>query len=287
MGKRKVKTKTPKPTEQSKAAQRFYQSQLLNILSEMNSDIRSELFPVVKQIKTTYIADAWFDSVLDIIERLASKWGGNIMQSQFERLARKSVTMADAANSKQFVKSINRSVGIDLSGMLRSEKLDDYVSLSIRNNVNLIKSIPDDYFKSLSQMIDNNIRQGFTPAKLESSIREMLKVRAFKEKGSPSTSAEKIANKAKLIARDQTAKLNGDLTRIRQEDAGITHFKWITSKDERVGDDHKLAAERKTKYGIGVYSWSEGAPEGFPGNADRPNCRCTATPLIKGVNWDG
>lgn len=287
MGKRKRRAKTPKPTEQSKAAQRFYRGQLLKMLKDMNSDIRSELLPAVKQVRTTYIADAWFDSILDIIERMAAKWGGQAMQGQFQRLAHKSIRMADASNSKEFVKSINRSVGIDLSGMIRSEKLEDYVSLSIRNNVSLIKSIPTNYFDDLSQQIENNIRQGFTPAQLEGSIKEMINVRKFKAKGDPSTVAEKVANRARLIARDQTAKLNGDLTRIRQEDAGITHFKWITSKDERVGDDHHLAATRKTKYGIGVYSWKEGAPEGFPGNADRPNCRCTATPLIKGVNWDG
>lgn len=279
--------RTPRPTEQSKAAQIFYRSQLLKMLKEMNSDIKSELLPAVKQVQTTYIADAWFDSILDIVERLAAKWGGQMMQGQFQRLAQKSIRMADAANSKQFVKSINRSVGIDLSGMLRSEKLEDYLSLSIRNNVNLIKSIPNDYFDDLSQQIENNIRQGFTPSQLESNIRNMINVRTFKPKGDPSTVAEKVANRAKLIARDQTAKLNGDLTRIRQEDAGITHFRWVTSKDERVGDDHNLAAKRKTKFGIGIYSWKEGAPEGFPGNADRPNCRCTATPLIKGVNWDG
>lgn len=287
MGKRRIKTRAPKPTEQSKAAQRFYRGQLLNLLKDMSSDIKSELIPAVKNANRNYIADAWFDPILDIIERLAAKWGGQTMQSQFERMAKRSIRMSDAANSKQFVKSINRSVGIDLSGMLRSEKLEDYISISIRNNVNLIKSIPTQYFEGLSQQIENNIRQGFTPSQLEADIRKMINVRAFKPSGDPSTVAEKIANRAKLIARDQTAKLNGDLTRIRQEDAGITHFKWVTSKDERVGDDHEQASKRKTKFGIGIYSWKEGAPEGFPGNADRPNCRCTATPLIKGVNWDG
>lgn len=253
----------------------------------MNSDIKSELIPAVKQSQSLYVKDAWFDSPLDVLARLASKWLSSLMQDQYYRIAQKTVTMADAANSKQFVNSINKSVGIDLSGMLRSEDLDDYLSLSIRNNVNLIKSVPEGYFNNLSQMIENNIRQGFTPSQLESSIRQMIDIRAFKPSGDPSTVAEKTANRARLIARDQTAKINGDLTRIRQEDAGITHFKWVTSKDERVGDDHKLAARRKTQYGIGIYSWKEGAPEGFPGNADRPNCRCTATPLIKGVNWSG
>lgn len=252
----------------------------------MNADVRKEVIPAVKIANLSYIADAWFDSILSILEQLASKWVSGAFLSQYERTANKSVTMADSANSKEFVRSINRSVGIDLSNMLRSEELENYLNISIRNNVNLIKSIPTQYFEDLAQQIENNIRQGYTPARLEESIRKMIDIRAFKPKGEPSTVAEKINNKAKLIARDQTAKLNGDLTRIRQSDAGITHFRWVTSKDERVGDDHRLAQNRVTKFGKGVYSWAEGAPEGYPGNADRPNCRCTATPLIKGVNWD-
>lgn len=287
VGKRRRNLRTPKPTKQSLSAQRFYRSQLMALLKEMNKDVRSELIPSIELAKRDYVADAWFDSILDVVQRLASKWAGRSMQSQMERIAMKSISMADAANRKDFIESINRSVGIDMSGMLRSESLDDYISITIRNNVSLIKSIPEQYFNELSQNIENNIRQGFTPANLEKSIREMINIRTFKPDGSKSTLAEKVANRAKLIARDQTAKINGDLTRIRQKDAGITHFKWVTSKDERVGDDHKLAARRRTKYGIGIYKWSEGAPEGFPGNADRPNCRCTATPMIKGVNWDG
>lgn len=40
--------------------------------------------------------------------------------------------------------------------------------------------------------------------------------------------------RAKLIARDQVAKLNGELTRGRMEDAGLETYRWETSMDERV-----------------------------------------------------
>lgn len=41
-------------------------------------------------------------------------------------------------------------------------------------------------------------------------------------------------NRAKIIARDQTAKLNGDLTQGRMADAGLETYIWDTAQDERV-----------------------------------------------------
>lgn len=41
-------------------------------------------------------------------------------------------------------------------------------------------------------------------------------------------------NRAKIIARDQTAKLNGDLTQGRMTDAGLETYIWDTAQDERV-----------------------------------------------------
>lgn len=43
---------------------------------------------------------------------------------------------------------------------------------------------------------------------------------------------------AALIARDQTLKLNADITRIRQQNAGIESYRWSTSQDERVRPAH-------------------------------------------------
>lgn len=40
--------------------------------------------------------------------------------------------------------------------------------------------------------------------------------------------------RAELIARDQVLKLNGQLTRAHHREAGITRYRWSTSRDERV-----------------------------------------------------
>lgn len=44
---------------------------------------------------------------------------------------------------------------------------------------------------------------------------------------------------AQLIARDQIAKLNSQICRMQQEDAGVTEYIWSTSGDSRVRSGHR------------------------------------------------
>ena len=87
--------------------------------------------------------------------------------------------------------------------------------------------------------------------------------------------------RAKGIARDQTAKLNGELTSARSQAAGLKYFRSVHSGDGRVGDDHRAAAKRDVGYGPGVYRWDNPPKEGIPGRAKRPYCRCTASPVFE------
>ena len=78
-------------------------------------------------------------------------------------------------------------------------------------------------------------------------------------------------NRAKLIARDQTAKLNSSLTQAQHESLGVTHYRWSTSKDERVRESH---AENEGQ----VFSWDDPPETGHPGF--EINCRCVAIPVF-------
>jgi SPP1 gp7 family putative phage head morphogenesis protein len=78
-------------------------------------------------------------------------------------------------------------------------------------------------------------------------------------------------SRAELIARDQTLKLNGAVTQIRQEGSGIESYTWSTSLDERVRDTHvELEGQ--------VFAWSTPPPVGHPGQDFQ--CRCLAIPVI-------
>lgn len=79
-------------------------------------------------------------------------------------------------------------------------------------------------------------------------------------------------SRAELIARDQTLKLNGAITQIRQENAGVESYTWSTSNDERVREEH---AELEGQ----VFSWSDPPDVGHPGQDFQ--CRCVALPVIE------
>lgn len=83
--------------------------------------------------------------------------------------------------------------------------------------------------------------------------------------------------RANLIARDQTLKLNGQLTRVRQQNSGIQEYIWTTSRDERVRPEH---AELDGQ----TFRWDNPPPPGHPG--EDYQCRCTAYPVIPGLDED-
>lgn len=81
-------------------------------------------------------------------------------------------------------------------------------------------------------------------------------------------------SRAELIARDQTLKLNGNITQIRQQAAGITSYTWSTSNDERVRDEHRALEGQ-------VFTWGNPPSVGAPGEDFQ--CRCIAVPIIEGL----
>jgi SPP1 gp7 family putative phage head morphogenesis protein len=77
--------------------------------------------------------------------------------------------------------------------------------------------------------------------------------------------------RARLIARNETATLNGTLNRVRQQQAGVKRYVWSTSLDERVRPLHQ---EREGR----TYSWDDPPSDGHPG--EPINCRCVARAVI-------
>ena len=84
--------------------------------------------------------------------------------------------------------------------------------------------------------------------------------------------------RAELIARDQTAKLNGQIQRAQQMDAGITESIWYSCRDSRVRESHKKLDGKK-------FSWRE-APvvDAKTGRRCHPGqdyqCRCIGRPVF-------
>lgn len=288
---RKKKPSAPKPIEPSKDAEKYYSMHLRSMVRNMAKLTYAAIEPELKRLKPEYTADArmtmdsWVDDILSAIRRVSDLFKGTIFNAQATRVAAGTVSRAEADNAEAFRDSVNKAVGIDLGRITRSEDMNNYLQASLQANVNLIKSIPDQYFRNIETMVLDGMRGGLAPTAIAKQIQEETGV---------------TYRRAKLIARDQVAQLNSDLTRKRQEEAGIEYYKSVDSNDQRVSGNPsgkypnaKIScwgiARQDIGYGPGVYRVDTGATwKGetnlHPGK-HHPLCRCTAQALIEGVNY--
>ncbi len=123
-------------------------------------------------------------------------------------------------------------------------------------NVDLIKSLVGNQIDDIQSMLESAEYTGLRVEELRASIQERFDV---------------SKSKADLLARDQTLKLNSNITQARQRGAGVERYVWTTSGDERVREEH-AALEGE------VFSWDDPPEPGHPG--EDYQCRCTAFPII-------
>lgn len=265
-GGKKLRIRRPGRPNFPRSISRDYAKALVEIIKVVRDDIEQSLVPELGRIvsQNPIVVDsarADDDGVGDLISKTISGIHvrlDNKHLRDLEQVIRESYNKTSLYNLRQVRKQIKRMLGVDAfptdpggSAMLNS---------FLRDNAALIKSLSGDYIRSVSGIVHRGVRSGERPESMSEKIRDRYDV---------------TANKAMLIARDQTNKLNGDLTHMRQKSLGIDKYYWRTSLDERVRASH-LEKEGK------LYSWDE-PPEdtGHPGESI--NCRCTAEPYIEGI----
>ncbi len=87
---------------------------------------------------------------------------------------------------------------------------------------------------------------------------------------------------ARLLARDQTLKLMGQVTQARHQAAGVTEYVWRTSRDERVRQRHKELDGSRQKYSDPPVVDEATGRRAHP--SDDFQCRCTADPVLPGID---
>ena len=245
---RKLKTKkrVPRwiyPSQYERAYRKFISSlmgRFKNITVGLSPDIE-EWNREQKQITDNVLVTATttFDAWPDELER--------IRKEEYERLQNQIFSLGEedlkaelfsifffvnAFNSKQFSK-LNKSVlGIEWTNW---ENWNDTIAKAwVDRNVNLIKGLSDEYIKKINDAIMSGLQRGLSIVDLK---RDLLKInRNF------------TSYRSNLIARDQINKINGQLTRQRQLDAGIETYYWLTAGDRRVRPSHAAMAGRLCRW---------------------------------------
>lgn len=200
----------------------------------------------------------------------------NINISTISRnLAEEMVRRANVNNRERVSSAFQNALGVDINNLLTDSNIREQLELAIENNVNLIQSIHTDFISEIGDVVRSNLFDGGRPESIRSLIFERSNV---------------TKSRAEFIARDQTSKLNGSLSRLRAESIGLDLYYWQGADDERERESHRVLNGMLCKYSDStVYSDDDGktwkkrsAIGGYIGNpGDDYQCRCTSIPYVK------
>lgn len=240
-----------------------YNAALQRIARAVKRDIDEVIVPLVKLYAPEYVQDStptldgWADSIARALQFLLGKWLSPVARQAAESIAGEFVRTQVSVNSRG-----RRSFGIDVFS--NSQQARDYLEAATFQNAMLITSIPAQYLEQVQNIVMTNMRAGMRPSYIEKALSQQFGV---------------TSRRAKMIARDQSAKVQGELNKRKQTAAGFEYFRWVDSHDQRVRHRHREIADKVTDYGKGVYRWDD-LPLGDKGESIQPGsdyqCRCVA-----------
>lgn len=136
--------------------------------------------------------------------------------------------------ARQWHDEVKQTLAIDIrEDYYNGEFFGSMIPVWVDQNVDLIKTIPHDTLGRMKEIIYDGWAGKLTATDMASEIRHEYGVSKYK---------------ARFIARDQSAKLNAQITRKQQEDAGVSEYIWDTSGDQRVRPMHQKLEGTKHKW---------------------------------------
>lgn len=246
---RQRQRRIPEPRQGDGIARRYF-TDLLALLRDLEGVVRESFLPrldgfVVRSKLERGRLDDTDDEVEELLTILRS--GATPDRARIEERLRQIAGDMDQFNSIELQRQLRALFGADVfAGAPSSPKIQ---ATWVKENVRLVRSLQSRFWDDMARVVGEGFSTGLRSTEIAKQIRERFKT---------------SRSNARRIARDQVGKLNGLLTRERQEAAGITEFIWRNSRDGRVRPLHR------SKAGGGIagrkFSWEKGHPtERFPG----------------------
>lgn len=269
--KRKVRFKRPPKWLLPLGIEREYQRRLTAVVREWKAvcdrTLMRQLPALVEEGRMEFNLDAFTDSLDMLVDNL--KLEVNKDKEKYGVVALDIGEKTKRWNDKEWRKTMNQVVGVAPFSAPGTEALvTDFTS----ENVGLITKLGDSTMEDIRGIVHRGVKQGKRHEEIAKEITGLVPPGRFK----------KAETRAKLIARDQVSKLNGQLTQANQTSVGVTEYIWRSSDDSRVRATHEANDDKKFK-------WSNPpAATGHPGQDI--NCRCWAEPvfddLAEAINAD-
>lgn len=206
------------------------------------------------------------------IRKMEKELSERLEDFQTDVFIRKVAKKANTNNARQWIKLVKKTFGIDLDGHYYNKGTwADLIDRWTEENVGYVRSIPQESLGTLRQIVQDGYYEGWGITKIRNEIAKEFGV---------------SKSKAKALAIDQMGTLCSRITRKQQTDAGCTHYRWKSRKDNRVRESHRL-------YNGKVFSWDDPPPSYYmtksrgkvlTGRRCHPGedylCRCMAIPVF-------
>lgn len=200
----------------------------------------------------------------------------NLIEPWAKRQSQKMLEKVRNSNMRAY-KNKSKALGKELHLQLLDPKNMTAEGIIARDlhteQVALIKSIPLEAGLRAQKLAQEAAVHGLRAEPDQKTISEIKKQLGF--------TTEEAVNRARLIARTETAKANATINQARAMSAGSSQYRWHNSGDGAVRESHKVYKGQRLQGKI--FSWDkpptlDDGMTGHPG--EFPNCRCFAEPIF-------
>lgn len=256
-----------------------YKAALESLVRKMADETKKEITRLFKgEIADEYFKRQEESSAMDASLASQARILMNALTSKFTQLfnkranplAQAMVEGASKASKSTLHKSLEQlSGGLSLKTGVVSAGQTEVASAIVTENVSLIKSIPQQYFKDVTGSVMRSISTGRGISDL---IPEIQKYDG------------QTYRRAKNMALDQTRKAYNGINKQRLETLGVKQFEWVHSGGgQKPRESHKKISGHIFSFeNLYAEQAALGVPEADRGIPGEPiNCRCVIKPVIR------
>lgn len=258
----KAREKLLSPVRPNIGVQEAYRAALDDLIRRMNASLEYWLRASYRANEPEIAQDASPARELNArMTQLAAKW-----QKTFNDAApdiAKTFAGASMSHADRAMQAAVRKAGMSVKFKMTATA-NDALQAVIAENVGLIRSIASEHLTDVQGILMRAVSGGHDLGVMSKELQDRYGV---------------TKRRASLISRDQNAKANAVITRVRQQDLGVTEALWVHSAAGRHPRPSHVAADGK-KYDIakGMYIDGEWIRPG-----ELINCRCISRSIFKAL----
>jgi len=248
----------------------------MRLLNKTLADYLPELLASYKQAQRV---DARYDDLRDqeeevrrVFQKIAEELEQKMSAYGLAELVDKISRMTKNTSLREWKRVVRETLSINLMNDYYSAKFyEAALRRWVDENVLKIKSIPTEALGEMQRIVLNGYRRGSTLTDIARAIQEEYKL---------------SRRKAQLLARDQVSTLNAQISKMQQQDAGCTKYRWSDSHDSRVRECHHDLNGKVFSWDEPPEMWYETKSAGriYTGRRCNPGedfaCRCVAIPVF-------